>query len=107
MSTGRRWAVVMGFVVITLLMLPMRLYGQRTRFYQSHFPPEEFKARWDQVFNRIGDRAIALVQGASQANGFIFPRQSNEFYYLCGVETPHSYLLLDGRNRKVTLWLPP
>ena len=35
------------------------------------------------------------------------PRQSNEFYYLCGIETPHAYLLLDGRNRKATLYLPP
>jgi Xaa-Pro aminopeptidase len=35
------------------------------------------------------------------------PRQSNEFYYLCGIETPHAYLLLDGRNRSVTLYLPP
>ena len=37
-----------------------------------------------------------------QVNGFIFPRQSNEFYYLCGVETPHSYLVLDGKSRTVT-----
>jgi Xaa-Pro aminopeptidase len=35
------------------------------------------------------------------------PRQTNEFYYLCGIETPHAYLVLDGRNRKVTLYLPP
>jgi hypothetical protein len=39
--------------------------------------------------------------------GFVLPRQANEFYYLCGVETPHSYLLLDGRTRKATLFLSP
>src|SRR5207248_405992 len=38
---------------------------------------------------------------------FIVPRQYNEFYYLCGIETPHAYLILDGRDRKVTLVLPP
>ena len=27
--------------------------------------------------------------------------------YLSGVETPHSYLLLDGRSKKATLYLPP
>src|SRR5262245_22083440 len=102
MSTCRR-----GLLAIMLLVLPMLLYGQQAPFYQSHFPPEEFKARWQKVFERIGERAIAIVQGAPQANGFSFPRQSNEFYYLCGVETPHSYLLLDGRSRKVTLILPP
>ena len=48
-----------------------------------------------------------MLQGTSQTNGFIMPRQSNEFYYLCGIETPHSYLLLDGRQKKVTLYLPP
>src|SRR5262245_28778740 len=40
-------------------------------------------------------------------NGFIVPRQNNEFYYLCGIETPHSYLVLDGKTKTVTLYLPP
>jgi Xaa-Pro aminopeptidase len=75
--------------------------------YQPDFPPEEFKARWEKVFNRIGDRGAAIVQGAPLTNGFIYPRQNNEFYYLCGIETPHSYLVLDGKARKVTLYLPP
>ena len=75
--------------------------------YQSDFPPEEFQARWTAVFDRIGDRSIAIVQGASKPSGFVFPRQSNEFYHLCGIETPHAYLILDGRDRKVTLFLPP
>jgi Xaa-Pro aminopeptidase len=94
-------------LVIALLLLPAALYGQSAPYYQSHFPPEEFKARWQKVCARIGDRALALVPGAPQTNGFIFPRQTNEFYYLCGIETPHSYLLLDGRTRQVTLLLPP
>src|SRR5262245_48690580 len=101
MNTSRRW------VGLWLLVVSSTVSAQTAPFYQSHFPPEEFKARWQQVFDRIGDRAIAILQGAPQANGFIFPRQSNEFYYLSGVEPPHSYLLLDGRNRKVTLLLPP
>lgn len=75
--------------------------------YQTDFPPEEFRARWENVFERIGDRAVALVAGAPLAGGFVFPRQTNDFYYLSGVETPGSYLLLDGRTRKATLFLPP
>jgi Xaa-Pro aminopeptidase len=75
--------------------------------YQFDFPPSEFRARWDQVFNRIGDRAVAIVAGAPKPNGFLVPRQTNEFYHLCGIETPHAYLILDGRDRKVTLFLPP
>jgi Xaa-Pro aminopeptidase len=92
---------------IALLLLSPLSFAQSAPFYQSHFPPEEFQARWRKVFDQIGDRAVAILQGAPQADGFIFPRQSNEFYYLCGIETPHSYLILDGRTRKVTLLLPP
>jgi Xaa-Pro aminopeptidase len=75
--------------------------------YQTDFPPQEFQARWAAVFDKIGDHAVAIVQGTPQANGFLLPRQSNEFYHLCGIETPHAYLILDGRNRQVTLLLPP
>ena len=76
-------------------------------WYQTDFPPEEFRARWEKIFDRIGDRAVALVAGSPPAGGFLFPRQSNDFYYLCGVETPGAYILLDGRSRRVTLFLPP
>jgi Xaa-Pro aminopeptidase len=89
------------------LVCPAVAPGQDPPPYQSHFPPAEFKARWDKVFERIGDKAVAVVQGMPPANGFIYPRQANEFYYLCGVETPQAYLVLDGQARKVTLCLPP
>lgn len=77
------------------------------QFYQSDFPPEEFKARWARVFDKIGPQAVAVLQGVSLTNGYIMPRQHNTFYYLSGIETPGAYLLLDGRTRKVTLYLPP
>lgn len=80
------------------------VYGQHN--YQTDFPAEEFKQRWESVFNEIGDNALAIVQGFPQPNGYIMPRQTNAFYYLTGVETPHSYLLLDGRTKKVTLYIP-
>jgi Xaa-Pro aminopeptidase len=85
----------------------MLAFSQDSPWYQSDFPPDEYKTRWEKVFDKIGNDAAAIVQGAPQTNGFIVPRQTNEFYYLCGVETPHSYLLLDGRRRKITLYLPP
>src|SRR5262245_7937219 len=95
------------FTLLALsLLLPVALLAQ-TPHYQSHFPPEEFKARWAKVFDQIGNRAVAIVQGVPLARGFALPRQSNEFYYLSGIETPGAYLLLDGRMRKATLLLPP
>ena len=81
------------------------VYSQHN--YQIDFPPEEFKSRWDGVFEKIGDNGIAIIQGFPQPNGYIMPRQTNAFYYLSGIETPHSYLVLDGRSKQVTLYMPP
>jgi len=81
------------------------VYSQHN--YQTDFPPEEFKSRWEGVFEKIGDNGIAIIQGFPQPNGYIMPRQTNAFYYLSGIETPHSYLVLDGRSKQVTLYMPP
>src|SRR6266478_8022433 len=89
------------------LLAPWLAFGQASPWYQTDFPPEEFQARWAKVFDRIGGNAVAMLQGVPQTNGFIMPRQGNDFYYLCGIDTPHSYLVLDGRRKKVTLYLPP
>src|SRR5437016_4332665 len=87
-----------GIAVLVLLLasVPSTSCAQSAPYYQSHFPPEEFRARWEKIFDKIGDNGLAIVQGVSQTSGFIMPRQTNEFYYLCGIETPHSYILLDG-----------
>jgi Xaa-Pro aminopeptidase len=74
--------------------------------YQTDFPPEEFKARWARIYDHIGTGAVAVVQGVGLTPGFMFPRQNNEFYYLCGVETAGAYLMLDGRTKTATLYLP-
>jgi Xaa-Pro aminopeptidase len=94
-------------VVALSFLSPALLLGQAPVPYQTDFPPDEFRARWDAIIKRIGDNAVAIVQGMPKINGFILPRQNNEFYYLCGIETPHAYLVLDGKSRKVTLYLPP
>lgn len=92
---------------IFMILLPVLAWTQEQNIYQTHFPPEEFKARWAKVLDAIGEEAVAVVQGAPQVRGFVLPRQVNQFYYLCGIETPYSYIMLDGRDRKVTLFLPP
>jgi Xaa-Pro aminopeptidase len=94
-------------VLFGCLVCPATAAGQSGLYYQSHFPPEEFQARWNKIYDRIGDRAAALIQGMPKVNGFILPRQNNEFYYLSGIETPHAYLVLDGKTRTCTLHLPP
>jgi Xaa-Pro aminopeptidase len=93
-----------------LLMAVVLLYAVAGRasaqHYQTDFPPEEFKARWQALYARIGSEAVAVVQGMPLTDGYIFPRQYNTFYYLSGIETPGAYLLLDGRTKRTTLFLP-
>jgi Xaa-Pro aminopeptidase len=89
---------------LSTVFLPVVASAQH---YQADFPPGEFKSRWAKVYDLIGGEAVAVVQGAPLTNGFQLPRQSNTFYYLSGIETPGSYLVLDGRSRRATLYLPP
>jgi Xaa-Pro aminopeptidase len=98
-----RWSVL-AFAAIVSMVAARPAVAQH---YQIDFPPEEFTARWTRLFDAIGGDAVAVLQGVSLTNGYTMPRQHNTFYYLCGIETPGSYLLLDGRTRKVTLYLPP
>jgi Xaa-Pro aminopeptidase len=74
--------------------------------FTTDFPAEEFAARRARVFDAIGNDAIALLQGAASPPGYTRFRQTNEFYYLSGIEVPHAYLLLDGGTRRATLYLP-
>ncbi len=74
--------------------------------FTTDFPPEEFAARRAKVYESIGADAFAVIQGAPSQPGYRRFRQSNEFYYLCGIEVPHAYLLLDGSTKKTTLYLP-
>lgn len=97
----------MMLIIFVMLMMLNGVIAAQTPYHQTDFPAEEFKARWSKVFDRIGDRAVAIIQGAPLTRGFTMPRQSNEFYYLSGIETPGAYLLLDGRTRMATLFLPP
>jgi Xaa-Pro aminopeptidase len=78
----------------------------RAQYFQTDFPAAEFRSRHAKVFEQIGATAVAVVQGMPQIEGFTLPRQHNTFYYLSGIETPGAYLLLDGRTKKVTIYLP-
>ncbi len=92
--------------IILLLAVAGLGWAQETPLFTRDFPPEEFAARRRAVYDAIGERAVAVIQGAPSPVGYVRFRQSNEFYYLCGVEVPHSYLVLDGASRRTTLFLP-
>jgi Xaa-Pro aminopeptidase len=92
---------------LLLLLAPLSINAQ-VGFspFRQDFPPEEFAGRRAKVFASIGESSIALVQGAPSPPGYTRFRQSNEFYYLCGIEVPHAYLLLDGATKRTVLYLP-
>ena len=73
--------------------------------FQRDFEPRELIDRRARVFDAIGE-GIAALRGLPASGAFDVFRQHNDFYYLCGLEVPHAYLLLDGRRRHSTLYLP-
>ena len=91
--------------LIALALLTATASAQDVPLFTEDFSPEEFRARRDKVFDAIGPNAVALVQGAPSPVGYVRFRQSNSFFYLSGIETPHAYLLLDGTERKTRLYL--
>lgn len=111
-TTIRRTAMACGGLA-TLLLASSIVIGSaapapaQTTLFTEDFPAEEFTARRSRLADAIGPGAIAVVQGAPSAVGYTRFRQSNEFYYLTGIETPHAYLLIDGPTRHSTLYLPP
>jgi Xaa-Pro aminopeptidase len=73
---------------------------------QNDFSADEFRARRRTLCEAIGKDAVALVQGARGPKGSRPFRQYNDFYYLCGVETPGAYLLVNGADERATVFLP-
>ena len=94
------------WLIAVLLLQSVPVLSQDTAVYQSDFNVSELTARRERVLDAIGNNAIAILQGAPDVSADVVFRQSNDFYYLTGLETAHAYLLLDGRTRKVALYLP-
>jgi Xaa-Pro aminopeptidase len=72
---------------------------------ESTISTDEYKSRRARLCERIGS-AHALVAGAPAPNDRAPFRQYNDFCYLCGVEVPQSYLMMDGGSGRTTLFLP-
>ena len=70
------------------------------------FANEEFAARRAKVYEAIGDDFAVMCGFYASPNEYRRHRQHNNFYYLTGVETPNAALLLDGRAKQATLFVP-
>lgn len=91
--------------MIGLAALAAAVVADAQPLFTAAFPAEEFAARRARVFEAIGDE-LAILQGATAPPGYVRFRQNNQFFYLTGVEVPRAVLLLDGRTRRATLFLP-
>lgn len=88
------------------LFLPLAAGAQEIPFFTTDFQPSDFAERRAKIYAAIGEGGLALVQGAPSPAAYVRFRQTNEFYYLCGIESPHAYLLLNGAQRTAALYLP-
>ena len=73
--------------------------------FTDAFPSEEFAGRRERVLDAIGD-GVAILQGAVEKSAELAFRQNAQFFYLTGVEVPRAILLMDGRTRRSTLFIP-
>lgn len=74
--------------------------------FTNVFPPDEYNSRRAAVMEKIGD-GVAILEGTTERPGEQPLRQSNQFFYVCGVVEPRAILMIDGRSRKTTLFLNP
>src|SRR5262245_54047624 len=91
--------------VFFILFVMCSTAGAQVLFTDA-FTSAEFAARRAKVFDRIGD-AVVVMQGATETSSYLKFRQSNQFFYLTGIEVPRAILLMDGRTRQSTVYLPP
>lgn len=95
----------MRHILWLLASVPTVAFSQPHGIEQTDFPASEFRDRRAKVFDAIGPNAVAVIPGASTVDSPQIYRQSNEFYYLTGIESANAYLLLDGRSRRTTVYL--
>ncbi len=94
------------FTAYLLFVTLLSSFAQEKHYYQTDFSIVDFQERRSQIFEAIGNNSIALIQGAASITGFKVFRQTNTFYYLCGLESEHAYLLLNGKTKTSTIYLP-
>jgi Xaa-Pro aminopeptidase len=102
----KKYIMLVNLTFALCLFVNTSIQSQEKHYFQKDFTPIDFEMRRSKIFDRIGSQSIALIQSAPTVAGFKVFRQSNTFYYLSGIEEGHAYLLLNGKNRTTTLYLP-
>ena len=66
----------------------------------------ELQDRRKRLLGLLGPDALVLLRGARPGRESRRFRQTNEFYYLTGLEAPGAYAVIDGRGGATTVYLP-
>src|SRR3981189_2365338 len=88
--------------MMKLFLLALPLIAQPV--FTDVFPPDEYAARRARVMENIGD-GVAILQGTTERPREQPLRQSNQFFYLSGVNEPRAILVIDGKTKRSTLYL--
>ena len=72
--------------LVVILAAASSAFAQPPLFTDA-FPKDEFAARRARVMQAIGD-GVVVMQGATETSSYEKFRQSNQFFYLTGVEVP-------------------
>jgi Xaa-Pro aminopeptidase len=77
----------------------------RDMWFSRDFTADEFASRRRTIAGSIGEDAHLLLTSAPPVPGDVHV-QDALFYYFCGLDTCHSYLLVRGKDAHTTLFLP-
>jgi Xaa-Pro aminopeptidase len=96
---------IAAFWVLSLAAAAVTVQAQPPLFTDA-LPKDEFAARRARVMQEIGD-AVVVMQGAAETSSYEKFRQSNQFFYLTGIEVPRAILVIDGKAKSSTLYIAP
>jgi Xaa-Pro aminopeptidase len=91
-------------LLMPLVLMSLSSISLAQPVFSDIFPPEEFASRRAKVTSQIGE-GVAILQGTTERPGEQPLRQSNQFFYLCGVNEPRAILVIDGKTKRSTLYL--
>src|SRR5687767_10185229 len=95
----------LGSVFTLFVVVSLPLLARDKPLFTSTFTTGEFQARRAKVMQAIGD-GVAILAGATEPAAYTKFQQGKQFFYLSGVEVPRAILLIDGRTKTSTLFLP-
>ena len=93
-------------IVAALVWLAPPAQALAQPLFTDALPREEFAARRQAVMAKIGD-GVAVISGATEPPTYTAFRQNNQVFYLTGIEVPRALVMIDGRSKTTTVFLPP